>query len=183
VVGFLGYVWVDSRYGGLRRVEGPSMSPTLNLNEYDEVKVSDQHTGPGSFNDLEQYNDFVLFSRRATIARGDVVVLDDPKNESIVAVKRVIGLPGDRVTPLGFNQKLLEPVVLEKGQVWVESDSWGYRDSNLYGPVPVSCLQGKVVAASKLAPWLLLQTTRWVESGLPAGAAARLSIAHHNVAE
>merc|ERR1719427_2365433 len=55
------------------------MSPTLNLNEYDEVKVSDQHSRPGSFNDLEQYNDFVLFSRRATIARGDVVVLDDPK--------------------------------------------------------------------------------------------------------
>ena len=55
------------------------MSPTLNLNEYDEVKVSDQHTGPGSFTEPEQFNDFVLFSRRATIARGDVVVLDDPK--------------------------------------------------------------------------------------------------------
>ena len=37
----LGTLYLDQNVAGFRRIEGPSMSPTLNLNEYTEVKFED----------------------------------------------------------------------------------------------------------------------------------------------
>ena len=39
----LGTLYLDQNVAGFRRIDGPSMSPTLNLNEYTAVKFED-HT-------------------------------------------------------------------------------------------------------------------------------------------
>ena len=61
-------------------------------------------------------------------------------------IKRVIGLSGDTVTPLTFNNKLGQPITLGEGQVWVESDKagFGYRDSSLFGPLDQHLIEAKV---------------------------------------
>jgi signal peptidase I len=70
-----------------------------------------------------------LFSGRifgAAPARGDVVVFRLPKNDSVDYVKRVVGLPGDRIQ---MKQGLLyingTPVVRERLTDMVEGDSCG----------------------------------------------------------
>merc|ERR1719342_609160 len=66
----------------------------------------------------------------------------DPKNSNNYLIKRIIGLEGDTIVPLGFNQVEREPLKLKKDQVWVESDAgYGYRDSNIFGPVHIKSIQ------------------------------------------
>ena len=43
---------------------------------------------------------------------------------------------------LGVNSVRRETVKLEEGEVWVESDAgFGYKDSNLFGPVRAETIQ------------------------------------------
>src|ERR1700750_2656777 len=44
-----------------------------------------------------QINDYVMSFGRRTVERGDVVAYLFPKDGSTVYIKRVVGLPGDRV--------------------------------------------------------------------------------------
>ena len=47
---------------------------------------------------------------------------------------------------LGVNSVRRETVKLEEGEVWVESDAgFGYKDSNLFGPVRADTIQVAVV--------------------------------------
>jgi signal peptidase I len=83
--------------------------------------------------------------------------IEDPRQ---INVKRVIGLPGDKVSHLtssmiqfqDYHQittRGLKPgreVVIPEGRIWIEGDeSFRSRDSNAYGPVPMGCVHGKVV--------------------------------------
>ena len=44
--------------------------------------------------------------------------------------------------PLGVNSVRRETVQLGEGEVWVESDAgFGYKDSNLFGPVRAETIQ------------------------------------------
>ena len=47
---------------------------------------------------------------------------------------------------LGVNSVRRETVKLEEGEVWVESDAgFGYKDSNLFGPVRADTIQVAVL--------------------------------------
>lgn len=142
-VGVVGYLAFDNHVATLRRIEGPSMSPTINAREYLESK----------FDDLEEFNptreinpnpDFILFWRKFQLERGDIVLVVDPKNPNLYITKRVLGLAGDTIVPLGFNASRKEPITVPENKVWVESDAgYGYKDSNQFGPVDITDVQGK----------------------------------------
>ena len=97
------------------KVEGPSMEPTLNQNEYLIVnKLVYLRINPGEVFDAlpfyewegEADDRYVFHAPR----RGEVVVFRSPRDPDRDFVKRVIGLPGDTVW-------------IEKGTVHVKSDA------------------------------------------------------------
>ncbi len=55
----------------------------------------------GSMAPTLQINDYVMAFERDKVARGDVVVYLLPKDGSTVYIKRVVGLPGDRIQMRG----------------------------------------------------------------------------------
>lgn len=143
----LGTLYLDQNVAGFRRIEGPSMSPTLNFNEY-TTKLEDRKKSVLEGRSESTLPDFAFFTRRFELARGDVVILEDPKSKSGFLCKRVVALGDDQIVPLGFNSVSKEPVKLREGEVWVESDAgFGYKDSNLFGPVRAQTIEGKVLWA------------------------------------
>ncbi|KIM29394.1 hypothetical protein M408DRAFT_67929, partial [Serendipita vermifera MAFF 305830] len=68
--------------------------------------------------------------------------IENPKQ---INVKRIIGLPGDTIITRGPKEKTR--VLVPEGRIWIEGDeSFRSRDSNMYGPVPLGCVQGRVFA-------------------------------------
>jgi inner membrane protease subunit 2 len=99
------------------------------------------------------------------LKRGDVVALRKPSNPEEFAIKRVVGLPGDRIVRVRNqaegNEKLAsklglyavpKEVVVPSGHVWVEGDNWRDTfDSNDYGAIPINLITGRAV--SIVLPW------------------------------
>lgn len=142
-VGVVSYLAFDNHVATLRKVEGPSMSPTINPVEYTEKKYQDLDE-INVVRELNNNPELVWFWRKFQLQRGDIVLVVDPKNPNCYIVKRLLGLPGDQIVPLGFNETPLDPVTVPEGKVWVESDAgYGYRDSNLFGPVDIASIQGQ----------------------------------------
>lgn len=170
----VGYLYLDQNVAGIRCVQGPSMAPTLNATEYTEEKFKENELG---LSDAEYSKpDWVYFTRKFDLNRGDVVILQDPKSNNNILCKRIIALQGDIIVPIGFNNVKKVPITLQEGEIWVESDAgFGYKDSNLFGPVKAGSVQGKVLYASKGYPHLLLTSTRKIQSRLPAEALSRLT--------
>lgn len=125
-------------------IEGPSMAPTLTDTERVLVTHGDKN-----------------------LAHGDVVITSVLEGSATVRlVKRVIGLPGDTVeirndvaiingTPEpARGQAILPdyamsspPVTILPGMVYVMGDNRAVSsDSRIIGPVPISGIDGKVVA-------------------------------------
>jgi signal peptidase I len=97
-------------------------------------------------------------------ARGDLVVFEEPGGDA-AAVKRVVGLPGDRVAMRdgvlvvngarqqeayvdyeSVDSQFFGPVTVPPGTVFVLGDNRAdSRDSRRYGPVPEGDLEGEVV--------------------------------------
>ena len=123
------------------RVYGQSMEPSLHTNERLVVeKLSYRFHGP---------------------RRGDIVVLHDPTGGPELLIKRVVGLPGERVTmsdgrvaidgaPL--EEPYLSQPTLAQGRSWlvpplsvfVMGDNRGAsRDSRIFGPVPMDLILGR----------------------------------------
>jgi signal peptidase I len=123
------------------RVYGQSMEPNLHTNERLVVeKLSYRFHGP---------------------RRGDIVVLHDPTGGPELLIKRVVGLPGERVTmsdgrvyidgaPL--DEPYLAQPTLGQGRSWlvpplsvfVMGDNRGAsRDSRVFGPVPMEQIIGR----------------------------------------
>jgi len=177
----LAYLYIDQNIGGLRQVDGPSMSPLLNKYEYSLEKFKDNPNSPGD-RDLTNRIDNILFVRKFDLKRGDVVILEDPKIKHSTLIKRVVALPGDQVVPLGFNNVRKDPVKLKEGEVWVESDAggFGWKDSNLFGPIRVETIQGKATYATGPFPhnvffdWLLAR--RKIVSELPSATLERVTV-------
>lgn len=70
-----------------------------------------------------------------------------PANPSHIAVKRIIGLPGDRV--FARHPYAKDSQIVPFNHVWLEGDADDPRkslDSNTYGPVSMSLVTGRVVA-------------------------------------
>jgi signal peptidase I len=116
-------------------------------------------------------NDLVLVDRNAragAVGRGDIIVMRDPFNGSRSYIKRVIGLPGERVLIRGgkvyINDRELQEPYLSQSQAWTTGTDWPptdspwtvprasffvlgdnrdhSSDSRLFGPVPGQDLQG-----------------------------------------
>jgi signal peptidase I len=125
------------------QVYGQSMEPNLHTNERLVVeKLSYRFHGP---------------------RRGDIVVLHDPTGGPELLIKRVVGLPGERVTmsdgrvyidgaPL--DEPYLSQPTLGQGRSWlipplsvfVMGDNRGAsRDSRVFGPVPMEQIIGRAM--------------------------------------
>ena len=105
--------WAFLRYRPSRvAIEGPSMAPTLL---------------PG---------DQVLVVTPRSYRTGDVVVVEHPGRPGYEMVKRLRGLPGDRIS-----ERVLAP-----DEYWIEGDfDQASTDSRQFGPVTGAELKAKVV--------------------------------------
>lgn len=117
--------------GTLLVVEGASMQPTLNPVADDDYN--------------EDHADVCILQKWHYLPRrGDVVCMNVPRRSGAV-VKRIVGLPGDLVTPRVPSPLRQSPLQVPYGHVWVEGDNASNSlDSNAYGPVPVGMLIGRV---------------------------------------
>jgi signal peptidase I len=125
------------------RVYGQSMEPNLHSNERLVIeKLSYRFHGP---------------------RRGDVVVLHDPGGSPELLIKRVVGLPGERVTVADgrvfIDGKTLEEPYLDQdtlggGRSWIVppltvfvmgDNRSASRDSRTFGPVPMEQIIGRAL--------------------------------------
>lgn len=90
-------------------VIGYSMVPTLNNDDYVVASKIDLRLG-------------------AHLERGDIVILRDPFDSSQDFVKRVIGLPGERLriadSHVYIDDRLLVEPYLANGEPWVTNNNW-----------------------------------------------------------
>ncbi|KAL4897351.1 peptidase S24/S26A/S26B/S26C, partial [Aspergillus ambiguus] len=145
-------------------VRGPSMTPYLN-EDYEEM-----HTK----SDMVLVNMWPWggsgwpWERKRRLERGMIVTFRSPANPSHVAIKRVVGLPGDRITTREPCMKSSQ--IVPFNHVWLEGDAKDPKrslDSNTYGPVSLSLITGRVMAV--LWPrWRWLQWEDW-EKGVVEG--------------
>ncbi len=110
-------------------------------------------------------DDWVIAQRRRGVpSRGDVVVFTHPSYPDRFIVKRVIGLPGERVTASNGEiyidgEVLADPWcegrmcgesddIVPEGMVWVLGDNrcGSSVDSRVLGPIPIADVDWKVVA-------------------------------------
>ena len=148
------------------RVEGPSMEPTLEQDEYLIVnKLVYLRLDPAGvasalpfYEAEEDETEGYLFQ---SPKRGEVVVFRSPRDADRDFVKRVIGLPGDTVEMVNGTVyinglQLLEPYIIkndnttmgpveiEPGTLFVLGDNRGAsNDSRSWGPVPAENLIGR----------------------------------------
>jgi inner membrane protease subunit 2 len=170
VVGYLGIQLLDTYVCTTRLVTGPSMSPALSP-DFDATGAGDvvllarlNHAQRAADEPHLHYDsEEEAAARTAGLRRGDVVSLWKPHDPRGLSIKRVLALPGDRVTrdPArrlrgGEGANALRrgmapcpegPLVVPPGHVWVEGDGWRNSfDSNDFGPVPVNLVTGRAVA-------------------------------------
>lgn len=85
-----------------------------------------------------------------------------PAHPEVLAIKRVIALPGDRViTRAPYPTPVAD---IPKNHIWVEGDNKDGNktlDSNHYGPISMTLVQGKVTRV--LWPWGSAGPVRWWE--------------------
>ena len=87
-----------------------------------------------------------------------------PANSHHVAVKRVVGLPGDRITTRAPCLRTTQ--IVPYNHVWLEGDAEDpvkTMDSNTYGPVSINLILGRVDAV--LSPRMRWLDWRQWESG------------------
>jgi len=131
------------------QVKGASMDPSFNSGDYILTSKITYKFNP--------------------VKRGDVVVFKSPKNPDIDYIKRVIGLPGDKITIRDKNV-FINDVIIDESYIADKTNVWegGYSkdgipstipddyifvmgdnrtrssDSREFGPVPVSSIIGHV---------------------------------------
>ncbi|KAL2861153.1 putative mitochondrial inner membrane protease subunit Imp2 [Aspergillus lucknowensis] len=135
----------------VRWVTGPSMTPYLNEDyanthtERDVVLVEMWASGfswPWSGGTASGEG-----RKKRRIERGMVVMFRSPSNPDNISIKRVIGLPGDRITTR--EPCLKESQIVPWNHVWLEGDAADPKnsmDSNTYGPVSICLILGRVFA-------------------------------------
>ncbi|KAL4783184.1 peptidase S24/S26A/S26B/S26C [Aspergillus varians] len=128
-------------------VSGPSMTPYLNEDyetmhtKRDVVLVNMWPFGGTGFT-LPWRQE-----QKRRLERGMVVLFRSPGNPHHMAIKRIIGLPGDRIHTREPCAK--DSQIVPFNHVWVEGDAADPKrslDSNTYGPVSVSLISGRVLA-------------------------------------
>jgi mitochondrial inner membrane protease subunit 2 len=142
------------------RVTGPSMSPYLN---------TDFEDGTTGVHDITRSTDRILlklYRPRSELRRGMVVAFRTPHDPEKWAIKRIVGLQGDRVFPLahypGLDTLDGKGLIVPFGHMWVEGDVSDSNkkdaslDSNIYGPVSTGLVIGKAthVITSLFSRWM-----------------------------
>jgi mitochondrial inner membrane protease subunit 2 len=153
-------------------VTGPSMSPFLNTNFSNDGPNTQDCVLVDRFRELKKK--VGSFDRWGTqqLERGMVIVFHTPHDPNILAVKRIVGLPGDRVQPLpgyGGNTENPPKVVVPWNHLWVEGDVDDRNksvDSNWYGPISKCLVIGQVKYV--LSPWYSPSAVLWEEHSYPA---------------
>jgi len=152
-------------------VQGASMEPNFEDKEYLIINELGYKTTDVGFTYGEKEIDFFTAKAFKEFQRGDVVVFRYPKNPSVYYIKRVIGLPGEKIeikdkkvriynaeNPEGFvldESSYLSAgeetsgdqiVQLSGAEYFVLGDNRNYSsDSRSWGPVPEYDVVGKVL--------------------------------------
>jgi mitochondrial inner membrane protease subunit 1 len=79
--------------------------------------------------------DWVVVVPQRTYRRGAVVVVEHPGRPAYEIIKRLVGLPGDRV-----GERVLGP-----DEFWVEGDGPASTDSRHFGPVTRAELKARAI--------------------------------------
>lgn len=107
---------------------GISMLPTLS--SFGEWLVTSKH-----------------YRRGRDIHVGDLVSFRHPVKRESIAVKRVIGLPGDFVLQATPGKGEGRMIQIPDGHCWVVGDNLPHsRDSRHFGPLPMALVRGKIIA-------------------------------------
>jgi signal peptidase I len=90
--------------------------------------------------------DWVVAIRPRRVKRGDIVVVQDPRDPGFELVKRVAGLPGDWLEVAGCHDEGdAAGLVLGPDEYWVQGDASEHStDSRTFGPVRRSAIRGVV---------------------------------------
>jgi signal peptidase I len=152
-------------------VQGASMEPNFEDKEYLIINEIGYKKTDVGFSYGEKEINFFTVSPFKELQRGDVVVFRYPKNPSVYYIKRVIGLPGEKIqishrevkifnkeNPDGFvlnEVSYLSPseetmgeatTTLTDQEYFVMGDNRKYSsDSRSWGPVPKEDVIGKVL--------------------------------------
>lgn len=152
-------------------VQGASMEPNFEDHEYLIINELGYKTTDVGFKYGENEINFFTVKSFKEFKRGDVVVFRYPKNPSVYYIKRVVGLPGEKIeiknkevkiynggNPEGFildESEYLSPgeqtqgdqvAMLSDTEYFVMGDNRSYSsDSRSWGPVPEVDVVGKVL--------------------------------------
>ena len=145
------YLVIDHHVITIMSVTGPSMAPLFNGDHR-----------PDQPNDRDRVLINMLYPDKG-IQRGMVVAYRTPHDPQKIAIKRVVGLPGDVVRPRSKNYPgSQEGVLVPHYHLWVEGDNANNNktlDSNCFGPISQALVLGKVVAV--LRPLRHIQFVNW----------------------
>ncbi|KAI8460303.1 mitochondrial inner membrane peptidase complex catalytic subunit [Phakopsora pachyrhizi] len=121
----------NDKVGDFRWCEGASMLPTLNA------------TG-----DLLLHRPLSSSDLKNQLSRGDLVDFVSPLNHSVLACKRIIGLPGDCILA-DPRDPANSTVIVPTGHLWLCGDNYSMSvDSRTYGPVPLGLVWPKFTSLS-----------------------------------
>jgi len=100
------------------------------------------------------------------LERGDVVIAKSAQNPRQTVCKRLLGLPGDKIT-VHTGEGRTKTIKIPKGHVWLQGDNlMNSTDSRHYGPVPYALLRGRVLCRiwpPTQATWIRNNTSTIVE--------------------
>jgi len=118
---------IDKYIFHLSMTYGPSMMPTIN--EMGDILLVEKLSP--------------RFSWWNPLQRDDIIVADSHYKKNFSICKRIIGLPGDKITPPYWNYSITIP----SDHIWIEGDNpFDSEDSRSYGPIPIHLVKGRVVA-------------------------------------
>lgn len=161
-------------------INGQSMSPTLGADPHKTDWIQFLPLPAGALTTIDDSDAATAAKDHGlrALRRGRLVLFRKPHDPASLAVKRVVGLPGDTITPVRkparegtIRTQPCEPTVVPFGHLWVEGDNPSRSlDSADYGPISLSLVQ-EVAFARVGWPWRWGWGTRkwkrvaWEEDG------------------
>ena len=153
----------------VRGVNGESMTPALRSTPGQKDFLFFKPLFPGPLVTRDKPTEDRKTKPRNEVARGQLVLLTSVNDPEKYVVKRVIGIPGDAITPIEKKRvdskqdgghmyisphaSSVSPVTVPYGYLWVEGDNPSRSlDSNDYGPVSQSLVQ-EVAYGRAGFPW------------------------------